>query len=240
MENHDRIKVAVRHGDGVLQAGLSTIISRCADTELVQLPHGDSDEAVSLFCIERGVSILIADYARALRLANAKRNVAAPASGGKPRMLVLTDRSTHAEIRTALAAGIQGYLLSGCSIPDVIEAVINLNRGVRHLSERAASRLVDGMLDEPLTMRESEVLGHVAAGYPNKVIANQLGVELPTVKVHVAAILEKLGAKNRTEAVAVANQRGLLAALAGGDGATVDVTTMAGYLDKPPPEQDEL
>jgi len=212
MVNHDKIKVAVRHGDDVLQAGLSTIISRCVDTQLVQLPGDDSDEAVSHSCIESGVSVVIADYRRALWLAKATRKVAVPASGGKPRMIALTDRSTHAEIRTALAAGILGYLLSGCGAPEVIEAVINVNRGARHLSERAASRLIDGVLNERLTAREAEVLGLVAAGYPNKVIADQLGVELPTVKVHVAAILEKLGARNRTEAVAVANRRGLLTA----------------------------
>ena len=98
MVNHDKIKVAVRHGDDVLQAGLSTIISRCVDTQLVQLPGDDSDEAMSHVCIERGVSVVIADYARALRLAKATRKIAVPASGGKPRLVVLTDRSTHAEI----------------------------------------------------------------------------------------------------------------------------------------------
>ncbi|MDB5861420.1 MAG: Transcriptional regulator, LuxR family [Ramlibacter sp.] len=211
MIRSEMIKVLVVHDDGVVEAGLRAVVSGESDVQLLTLPgHFRSDEEVAQACTYVKVDVLIVDYERNLRLTELLRTNAFPAPK-PPRILVYTNRATQAEIRAALAAGAHGYLLGGCSPSDVTEGVRRVNRGMRHLSELATVRVVETMLHRRLTARETEVLSLLAQGFPNKLIADKLGVEIPTVKIHVAAILEKLGAHNRTEAVAIGTSRGLFA-----------------------------
>jgi two-component system NarL family response regulator len=125
--------------------------------------------------------------------------------------MVVTSRVTQAEIRTALRHGVGAYLTTTSPTSEVADAVRNVQMGVRHVSQALARSLLDDMLDEQLTPRENDVLRLAAQGFANKVIAVRLQVELGTVKCHMRAILDKLHAGNRTEAVVIAHQRGLLA-----------------------------
>jgi DNA-binding NarL/FixJ family response regulator len=79
-----------------------------------------------------------------------------------------------------------------------------------HASGLRNRALAGDVITEPLTAREQEVLEHVAQGMPNKAIADALGISDQTVKFHVAAIIGKLGASNRTDAVRLAIRRGLV------------------------------
>ena len=125
--------------------------------------------------------------------------------------MVVTSRATQSEIRTALKHGVAGYLTSTSPANEVMDAVLNVQMGIRHVSGSLAIGLLDNVLNEQLTPRETDVLRLAAQGLANKVIAARLQVELGTIKCHMRGILEKLGASNRTEAVVIAHERGLLA-----------------------------
>lgn len=138
---------------------------------------------------------------------------------GKPaRAIVFTAFDTDERILSAVRAGAQGYLLKGAPREELFNAVRVVNAGGSLLQPVVASRLLERFGEqapadstlEALTPRELEVLALVALGSPNKEIAQRLSISERTVKFHVSAIMGKLGAANRTEAVAMAVQQGLI------------------------------
>jgi DNA-binding NarL/FixJ family response regulator len=107
--------------------------------------------------------------------------------------------------------GVHGYLLRGAGIEDLVQAIRTVGRGQRFLSPSVAQRMADSMARESLTERETEVLDLLAAGYGNKIIASLLGITAGTVKTHVQAVMGKLNAASRTQAVSIAMRRGMVA-----------------------------
>ena len=124
--------------------------------------------------------------------------------------MVFTCRGSEWEIHSALQAGIQGYLLQGCSADDAVRGVKSLARGVSFFCSTASQKMVDCVTHQTLTRRESDVLKLLSDGLSNKLIARELDVAVTTVKAHLRAILAKLGANSRTHAVLVAARRGLV------------------------------
>jgi NarL family two-component system response regulator LiaR len=137
------------------------------------------------------------------------------------RALVFTAFDTDERILGAVRAGAQGYLLKGAPRDELFRAVRVISQGGSLLQPVVASRLLQRMAGPArpanppptaaLTSRETQVLRLMAQGLVNKEIAIQLAISERTVKFHVSAILSKLGAGNRTEAVRLAVQRGLVA-----------------------------
>lgn len=127
-----------------------------------------------------------------------------------PRILVLTTYDTDRDIRAAIDAGADGYLLKATSRAELIEAVLQAARGGSVLAPAAARSLVDRDRTEPLTDRELEVLAAVARGGTNRQIARQLFVSEATVKTHLLHLYPKLGVQDRAAAVRVAFERGLI------------------------------
>jgi DNA-binding NarL/FixJ family response regulator len=142
------------------------------------------------------------------------------------RAIVFTAFDTDERIMQAVKAGAQGYLLKGTPRQEIFDAVRIVHSGrsllhpvaasslLRHIrkgteaatpEERARTRTV-----ATLTGREAEVLGLLARGLQNKEMAVELDVSIRTVKYHVSSILNKLNAGNRTEALAIALQQGLV------------------------------
>jgi DNA-binding NarL/FixJ family response regulator len=131
------------------------------------------------------------------------------------RVIVLTAFDTDDRIIGALEAGASGYLLKGAPRAEIFHAIRVVHAGGALLQPVIASRLLRRVESptpptDTLTTREREVLGLIAQGRANKEIAAALSVTERTVKFHVSAILAKLGAGNRTEAVAFARERGLI------------------------------
>lgn len=130
------------------------------------------------------------------------------------RAIVFTAFDTDERIVEAVKAGVQGYLLKGVPRRELFDAIRVVHGGGSLLQPVVASKLLRQMQNpsaavaNPLTEREREVLLLLAQGLPNRQIAEALTVTERTVKFHVSAILDKLAASNRTEAVAVAAQRG--------------------------------
>lgn len=132
------------------------------------------------------------------------------------RVIVFTAFDTDERILSAVQAGAQGYLLKGTPRDELFNAVRVVHGGGSLLQPLVASKLLRQISQppaesvEPLTPRELEVLQLLARGLPNKEIAAKLVISQRTVKFHVSSIMSKLGAGNRTEAVSLAAQHGLV------------------------------
>jgi DNA-binding NarL/FixJ family response regulator len=125
-------------------------------------------------------------------------------------IIVLTTYSGDVQVRRALKAGAQAYLLKNVIHKDLIDTIQKVYSGHRTVSPEIATALADHSLDEPLTDREMEVLQLIANGHANKEIAAQLSLTEEAVKSRVKSILFKLRANDRTHAAMIAVNRGIL------------------------------
>ena len=125
-------------------------------------------------------------------------------------VVMLTTFEGDVEIQRALEAGARGYLLKTAPAKELVEVIRQTHAGKKRIPAEVAAQLVDHMGDEALTPREVEVLKHLAEGNRNKDIGEQLFISEETVKVHIKHIMEKLGANDRTQAVAIAVRRGII------------------------------
>src|SRR5579863_5855459 len=126
------------------------------------------------------------------------------------RIIVLTMFEGDVEIQRALEAGARGYLLKSTPPAELVQAIRQVHAGKKRIPPDLAAQLAEHMSDDNLTPREVEVLQRVAGGNRNRDIADLLGISEETVKVHVKHIMDKLGAKDRTQAIAIAVRRGII------------------------------
>jgi two-component system nitrate/nitrite response regulator NarL len=125
------------------------------------------------------------------------------------RVIMLTVSDNEEDVIAALRAGADGYLLKDMEPEDILACLKRATQGRLVISERLTELLARALREEPrpqrieeagLTPREEEILGHIAKGYSNKLIARELDLSAGTVKVHVKHILKKLKLKTRVEA----------------------------------------
>jgi two-component system NarL family response regulator len=190
--NNERIRVLIAHGDPLIAAGLAATLSRLRDFETAT--GGARQPAVD---------VVIADYESGLRL------IASDGALGR-RVMILTHSDSEAKICHALEQGARGYLLLGCSLQDLVDGLRSVYRGGIALGPLVASRIADRMKQQALTPREADILRYLMLGMSNKAIASKLILAVGTVKTHVKAVLEKLDATSRTQAVSIAQRRGIL------------------------------
>ncbi len=126
------------------------------------------------------------------------------------RILILSSHAGDEAIARAFAAGAAGYILKSMSVTDLLESIRAANAGRVAPHPAVAEQLAQRIFYEPLTPREQEVLTHVAQGQSNKEIASKLDLSESTVKNHLNSILTKLHASDRTQAVTIAVQRGII------------------------------
>ena len=128
----------------------------------------------------------------------------------RARIVVLTTYRGDVNARDALSAGAQGYLLKSVLRDELVEAIRRVHAGHRYVCAEIASDLACHIGEQALTPRETTILQLVSQGLGNKQIASALGISGDTVKAHIASVLDKLGARSRTEATAIAARRGFL------------------------------
>ena len=126
------------------------------------------------------------------------------------RIIMLTTFEGDVEIRRALQAGAVSYMLKTMPRRQLVETIRRVYSGKKHIPPEIAARLAEHMGDESLSKREVDVLQKIAGGNRNGDIAELLFISEETVKGHVKHIMEKLGASDRTEAVAIGIRRGII------------------------------
>jgi DNA-binding NarL/FixJ family response regulator len=126
------------------------------------------------------------------------------------RILVLTTYAGDVQMMRAFRAGARGYLLKGNVHTDLLDAIRAVHAGRKRIPPEIATELAGHAGEEELTVREMDVLRLIARGNANKEIAAQLSITEETVKSHITHILGKLGANDRTHAVTIGLQRGVI------------------------------
>jgi DNA-binding NarL/FixJ family response regulator len=126
------------------------------------------------------------------------------------RIIMLTTFEGDVEIHRALEAGARGYLLKSMPPNELVEVIRQVYGGKKRVPPEVAAHLAEHLSDEALTEREIDVLRHVGGGNRNRDIAERLFISEETVKVHIKHIMEKLGASDRTQAIAIAVRRGII------------------------------
>lgn len=206
-----RVVVAAAHQ--LVRGGLRALLADTAALTIVGYAGGLAD-------LERTVATASADVAILDWNPAASRHfITAPAAAALP--VIAIGDPTASSVTLALRAGMRGYLPRDTTAEELVGAIRAVVGGLVVLHPLAARALTGdrgaltaseraGLPEEQLTPRELDILQQLASGLPNKAIAARLTISEHTVKFHVAAILAKLGAGSRTEAVATAARRGLL------------------------------
>lgn len=207
MPHRRRIRVFCVDSHPLFLEGVRTTIARQHDMEMVGVA-ASCDEAlqgyrrlapdVTLMCFRLGdrdgVSCMIAirhEFPKA-------------------RVIMLTTYDGDVEIQRALVAGARGYMLKTISGLELLTGIRTVYSGRRYIPAVIANNLAKALGSEALSPREIDVLRELAEGCRNREIGNRLGISEKTVKGHVRSIFEKLGAKDRTQAVSIALRRGII------------------------------
>ncbi|MCA9870199.1 MAG: response regulator transcription factor [Caldilineae bacterium] len=209
-----RIRILVADDHPIVRDGLVAVLSTQADFQVV-------GEAGNGFEVVSQVAALVPDIVLLdleMPEMDGVQALEQLRSLGRPvRAIAFTAFDSDERILSAVRAGAKGYLLKGAPREELFNAVRVVHAGGSLLQPIVASRLIERMtepvaepLPEPLTPRELEVLGLMAVGLQNKEIGDRLAITERTVKFHVSSILGKLEAGNRTEAVSIAVQQGLI------------------------------
>jgi len=126
------------------------------------------------------------------------------------RIIILTTFEGDVEIQRALAGGARAYLIKSMPLAEFVDVIRKVERGRTYLPMQIAQNLAQHVGSDVLSGREVEILTQVAEGNRNRDIGARLAISEDTVKSHLRHILEKLGAKDRTEAVAIGIRRGII------------------------------
>jgi DNA-binding NarL/FixJ family response regulator len=126
------------------------------------------------------------------------------------RIIVLTTYKGDAQAMMALRAGAVGYLLKSSLRKELVEAIRSVHAGYKRIPPEIAMQIAEHAGDDALSAREIQILQSVARGNANKEIALECFISAQTVKTHLASILCKLKAPDRTHAVTIAMKRGIL------------------------------
>jgi len=126
------------------------------------------------------------------------------------RVIMLTTFEGDVEIQRALRAGARSYLLKSTPADELLDTIREVHAGRKRIPPDIAAQIAEHVSEVPLTPREIEILQELAGGHRNRTIGERLFIAEETVKVHIKHLMEKLGAKDRTDAVAIGVRRGII------------------------------
>jgi DNA-binding NarL/FixJ family response regulator len=201
MLNDDRIQVLIAHDNPLVAAGLEAAFGTQEDFHIVGRSETDDVSPVD------AATVAVTDYEGGTRRLAAQRGAQ---RGGGCRVLILTDDDSEVSSRRAVELGVRGYLPLSSGVKSVVHAVRCIHNGGTAIAPNIMTRIATSLRSRGLTQREVEVLWLIMQGLSDKAIAYRLARSVETAKTHVKAILMKLEASSRVEAVAIARRRGLL------------------------------
>jgi two-component system NarL family response regulator len=207
MKNETAIRVFVVDDHPVVRSGLKTMIESTADFVLSGMA-ASAEEALFIFS-PADTDVLLLDLRmpgmNGMELMEKlhKEHVSVP-------IVVLTNYHSDEDIFRAFQAGAMAYLLKSASGEELLSAIRAVHGGQRWVPASIGQQLADRLGRIQLSAREQEVLLHVAKGLTNREIGEVLFISDKTVRNHVISCLDKLGAKDRTEATTIAMRRGLI------------------------------
>ncbi|HEY1925835.1 MAG TPA: response regulator transcription factor [Caulobacteraceae bacterium] len=200
-----RIVIADDHA--IFRHGVASLIERESDLEVVG-EASDGEEAVACYrSLRPDVTILdlvmpkLDGFEALLRIRHTDPDA---------KVIVLTTYDTDEDINRIMRAGAKAYLLKDVDPADLVRCIRDVNAGKMRLAQGVASKLADRFTQVQLTVREVSVLRLVAEGLNNRDIGQRLKISEGTVKVHVAHLFDKMGARSRTDLVAIAVRKGLV------------------------------
>ena len=201
------IRILAVDDHAIVRDGIARLVATQTDMELVA-EASDGREAIEQFRRHRP-DVTLMD----LQMPNMCGIDAINAIRGEfpgARIVVLTTYTGDVQVKRALQAGAQGYLLKGLLRKELLETIRAVHGGRRRLSAEIAAEIAEHAIDTDLTPREISVLKLIAGGNANKEIAAQLHISEESVKGYVKNILLKLGAHDRTHAAILGLKRGII------------------------------
>jgi DNA-binding NarL/FixJ family response regulator len=203
----NKIRVFSVDDHPLLREGIAALVNNQSDMMLVA-EASTGAEAIQLFK-QHTPDVTLMDL-RLPDMSGIDILIAIRSEFPEARVIMLTTFEGDVEIHRALQAGARGYLLKNMPPSQLLDVIRQVHAGKKRIPAEIASQLAEHMADESLTEREVQVLRQVADGNRNRDIARNLFISEETVKVHIKHIMEKLGATDRTQAVAIGVRRGII------------------------------
>jgi DNA-binding NarL/FixJ family response regulator len=191
----------------LLRAGIAALIATQSDMALVAEASTGREAIESFRAVRPDITLLDLQMPE---MCGIDALIAIRSEWPSAKVIVLTTYGGDALAERALKAGAQAYVLKALVGAELLETIRAVHTGHKRIHPAVAARLASHLGEETLSSREVQVLTLVAAGNSNRAIAAHLVISEDTAKAHVASIIAKLGANDRTHAVTLARERGIL------------------------------
>lgn len=207
MNEPDKIRILCIDDHPLLHEGIATVIQNQTDLSLVAEAFSGAEGMQKFRECRPDVTLL---DLRLPDISGIDVLIAIRTEFPEARVIILTTFEGDVDIQRALQSGARAYVLKSSPLRDLVEVIRKVHAGKKPISPEIAAQLAEHYSDDALTAREVEVLKHVAEGNRNRDIAEKLFISEETVKIHMKHVMEKLGASDRTQAVAIGVRRGYL------------------------------